>query len=1206
MSNPSGTLAPTTKTEPLSGLEGAAVEFAAMGNLSPASALDTSSAGTAAAVAGLGAEITIDATATNGDGAALLGQLEAIGLSDGASFGGTVSGELPLTETRALSGVPDLARVVPDGLTVSAAPIPAQEAEALGASQIAAGYGLNGSGVTVGILSDSFNTSGSPDTMASDIANGYLPADTQDLKDSANGTDEGRAMAELVHEIAPGSAILFETAEGGEAAFADNILDLASHGAKVIVDDASYFAEPAFQDGVVAQAVEQVEAEGVVYVSAAGNNAANGYEGTFSAGAPFAAAGYSYSAADDFSPGNSLLPVAFSGANTTVAFVLQWSQPAASASPGKGASSDLDLFLTDATGSTIYGAATANNLGGDPIEVLLVKTNGFAGTAYLRVGLFAGQAPAEIRLMAVDDSTGVVAFGAEASNLDIATLYGHAGAAGVIAVGAACDTATPAFGSTPPTSEPYSSAGPDTILFDSNGNPLPTPRVATVTATGVDGADTSFFGTDTDGDGLPNFYGTSAAAPSAAAVAALMLQANAALSPSDIENLLEDSSIAMTDPEVSGAGLIQADKAVAYAVTGTIAAFAGGNATLYGTHFGNRVGGGNGADTFYVEGGINTIAGGFSRVELAAGNDTVELPDAAFAGMAGIAVADLAKGNDTLDASPDSTASSGESLTYALGSGRNHFVGGYENDLLFVAAGSIGGDVLTGGAGSNSLALTGAGAAPLSGVSGFATVSLYGSAESVGIATGNFAGIGAMLVVDNAGDNRIDASSDDSAKTLTFVAASGDSFAGGFETDAVFAAAATVGSDTLTGGSGSSFLNLQGSGSAVLSGITGFSVISLYGSGESVRLTTGDFAGIAALWAVDNAGGNTLDATADRSGQTLVFAASPGDTFAGGFETDEVTIAAAGLTGTRLVGGGGTNFLNLQGSGSADLGAVGRFANISLYGAGETVTLGTGNFAGLGEVLVSDNSGDNALDASADRSGATLAFFAKAGDSFVGGFETDLVYAAASDVGHEALRGGLGTSILELQGSGAADLSGVSGFEAIDLGAAGSSVAITDANFSAMTAPVLTVTASAGDNILDGSAVSQSDHALELVGGSGTDTMQGGSGNDVIVFGGGGDSVSGGGGSNEFVWDAHSTLSQTQSIADFAAVAGGDACDFSQLATGFSGDPVAYVGAADVAAGTELFFDPGGNARFGSPVALLRGVHGLSVDQLYAQHNLLL
>ena len=79
-------------------------------------------------------------------------------------------------------------------------------------------------------------------------------------------------MAQIVHDLAPGAAIDFATAEGGEVVFAEHIKDLASAGADVIVDDVAYFGEPFFQDGPVAVALDEVAAEGVTYLSAAGND----------------------------------------------------------------------------------------------------------------------------------------------------------------------------------------------------------------------------------------------------------------------------------------------------------------------------------------------------------------------------------------------------------------------------------------------------------------------------------------------------------------------------------------------------------------------------------------------------------------------------------------------------------------------------------------------------------------------------------------------------------------------------------------------------------------------------------------------------------------------------------------------------------------------------------------------------------------------
>jgi len=86
-------------------------------------------------------------------------------------------------------------------------------------------------------------------------------ATTTVIDDTASpGIDEGRAMAQLIHDIAPDASVSFHTAFNGIADFAQGIQDLADDGADIIVDDIIYFAEPMFQDGIVAQAVDNVVA----------------------------------------------------------------------------------------------------------------------------------------------------------------------------------------------------------------------------------------------------------------------------------------------------------------------------------------------------------------------------------------------------------------------------------------------------------------------------------------------------------------------------------------------------------------------------------------------------------------------------------------------------------------------------------------------------------------------------------------------------------------------------------------------------------------------------------------------------------------------------------------------------------------------------------------------------------------------------------
>ena len=127
---------------------------------------------------------------------------------------------------------------------------------------------------------------------------------------------------------------------------------------------------------------------------------------------------------------------------------------------------------------------------------------------------------------------------------------------------------------TPAIVESFSSAGGVPIIFDVNGNRLSTPYIRNKPGiTAPDGTNTKFFGSfDFEADGFPNFFGTSAAAPHAAAVAALLLEAQPSFSPNDVYEALEQTALDMDDPctprfddgfdFATGWGLIQADQAL--------------------------------------------------------------------------------------------------------------------------------------------------------------------------------------------------------------------------------------------------------------------------------------------------------------------------------------------------------------------------------------------------------------------------------------------------------------------------------------------------------------------------------------------------------------------------------------------------------------------------------------------------------------------
>ena len=98
----------------------------------------------------------------------------------------------------------------------------------------------------------------------------------EDLEGDQSATDEGRAMLQIAHDVAPASKLCFATAIGGLLHFADNIRALADKKGKcradVVVDDVGYFEEPFFSDSALSDAIDEVAAKGTHYFTSAGND----------------------------------------------------------------------------------------------------------------------------------------------------------------------------------------------------------------------------------------------------------------------------------------------------------------------------------------------------------------------------------------------------------------------------------------------------------------------------------------------------------------------------------------------------------------------------------------------------------------------------------------------------------------------------------------------------------------------------------------------------------------------------------------------------------------------------------------------------------------------------------------------------------------------------------------------------------------------
>ena len=501
-----------------------------------------------------------------------------------------VTVSVPATSLQALADLPAVAYVteVPAPMTSAqvddtpdggaAAPCPTgilSEGDAqLRADLARAAYGVDGSSVEVGVLSDSFDDLGG---AAADVTGAELPGAANPCGNTTpvgiqaelggGGSDEGRAMAQIVHDLAPGAELTFATAFLGELDFANQITNLGLGGADVITDDIYYFLEPMFQDGPIAAAINDNRTlRDILHFTTAGNSnvivggrEVASYEAPAYRPTPCPAGIPAYNeSCHDFFPnvgtdaGNGLTLAN----NGSILMGAGWSEPM------YGVTTDFDLYLVDTTTNTVVASSELDNASSKKANEYLSYTNNTGGsrTFDVVVGRYSGGGTGTPRIKTtLFRSSGLTAV---QYNDDFAgdvvgpTLVGHSAAA--LAMGTA---AVPYSSSAAP--ETYSSRGPQAICWepDSGGvaQPAKTPCDAVQPdLAATDGTANSFFGSF-DGSNF-RFFGTSAAAPHAAAVAALIREAYPAATADEVEDAMTSSAVPVGafGTDSVGAGLVDA------------------------------------------------------------------------------------------------------------------------------------------------------------------------------------------------------------------------------------------------------------------------------------------------------------------------------------------------------------------------------------------------------------------------------------------------------------------------------------------------------------------------------------------------------------------------------------------------------------------------------------------------------------------------
>ena len=225
---------------------------------------------------------------------------------------------------------------------------------------------------------------------------------------------------------------------------------------------------------------------------------------------------------------------------------MEWSDPLGSST------NDYDFFVTDSTGTTLKGfSVTVQNGSQDPVEELDEKSIGgnYTNAAAGDLLVITQTTGAANRFLRIDTNRG------ELATFTNGSTAGHSAASATFGVAAtfwdSAKTGAKAIKATDAHPvETFSSDGPRHIFYFPDGTPITAGNFSSTGGSILQKPDaTAVDGVSTETPGFSPFFGTSAAAPHAAGIGALVKSVNPNLTNRQIRNILTSTAV---DNEASG------------------------------------------------------------------------------------------------------------------------------------------------------------------------------------------------------------------------------------------------------------------------------------------------------------------------------------------------------------------------------------------------------------------------------------------------------------------------------------------------------------------------------------------------------------------------------------------------------------------------------------------------------------------------------